>query len=93
MSRDTFTPELHLRQPKCTYSACGPFTKHRERIQKYREVGDLKHIYKTQLDKACCDHGAVYSDSKDLAKITISKKILKDKAYKIVINTVDINED
>ena len=93
MSGDTFTTELHLRQPKCTYSACGPFTKHRERIQKYREVGDLKHIYKTQLDKACCDHGAAYSDSKDLAKITISKKILKDKAYKIVINTVDINED
>ena len=93
MSRDTFTPELHLRQPKCTYSACGPFTKHREKIQKYREVGDLKHNYKTQLDKACFDHGAVYSDSKDLAKITISSKILKDKVYKIVINTVDINED
>ena len=93
MSRDTFTPELHLRQPEFTYSACGPFTKHRERIQKYREIGDLKHIYKTQLDKACFDHGAVYSDSKDLAKITISSRILKEKAYKIAINTVDINED
>ena len=29
---DNFMPELHLKQPECTYSACGPFNKHRERI-------------------------------------------------------------
>ena len=33
LREDKFIPELHLRQPRFTYSACGPFTKHRERIQ------------------------------------------------------------
>ena len=38
--------ELHLKQPGFTYSACRPFTKHRERIQKFRETGNLKHLYR-----------------------------------------------
>ena len=56
-ARDKFMPELHLRQPGFIYSACRPFTKHRERIQKFKEIGDLKHIYKTELDETCfsCD--------------------------------------
>ena len=64
---DKFMPKLHLRQPGFTFSACGPFTKHQERITKLRQASDLKHSYKNQLDKACfaCDAG--YSDSKDLA--------------------------
>ena len=36
-------PELHLKQPEFTYSACGTFTKHLERIQKLREISNLKH--------------------------------------------------
>ena len=35
---------LHLKQQRFIYSACGPFTKHRETIQKFRKTGDLKHI-------------------------------------------------
>ena len=42
-------------------------TKHRERIKKFRETGNLKHIYKNKLDKVCFDDDAAYSDSKDLA--------------------------
>ena len=60
-------PELHLRQPGFTYSACGLFTKHREKIQKFGETGDLKYIYKNELDEACFPHDASYSDSKNLA--------------------------
>ena len=86
MTGDKFMPESHLRQPGFTYSACGPFTKHHERIQKFRETGNLKHLYRNELDKACFAHDAAYSDSKDLAKRTISDKILKDKAYEIVRN-------
>ena len=63
-----------------------PFTKHRVRIQKCREKGNLKHIYRNKLDKACFSHDAAYSHSKDLAKRTISDNILKDKAYEIAIN-------
>ena len=45
-------PEIHLRQPQFTYSACGPFTRHEERIQKFKETGDTNYIYKNELDKA-----------------------------------------
>ena len=52
LAGDMLMPKLHLRQPKFTYSACGPFTKHHERIKKFRETGDLKYIYKNELGKA-----------------------------------------
>ena len=70
-------PELRLKQPGFTYSACGPFTKHRERIQKLRKTGNFKYLYRNELDKPCFAHDAAYSDCKDLAKRTISDKILK----------------
>ena len=41
--------ELHLKQPGFTYSGCGPFTKHSERVQKFRETGNLKHLYRNEL--------------------------------------------
>ena len=86
LTGDKFMPELHLKQPGLTYSACGPFTKHHERTQKFRTTGNLKHLYKNELDKACFAHDAVYSDSKDFVKRTISDKILKDRAYEIARN-------
>ena len=79
-------PELYQKQPGFTYSACGPFSKHRERIQKFRETGNLKKLYRNELDKAYFAHDTGYSDSKDLAKRTISDKILKDRAYEIARN-------
>ena len=79
-------PELHLKKPEFTYSACGPFTKHHDRIQKFRERGDLKHLYRNESDRACFAHDEAYSDSKYLAKRTISDKILKDKADEIPRN-------
>ena len=63
---DQFMPELHLKEPGSTYSACGPFTNHRERIQKFIETGNWKHLHSNKLDKACFAHDAAYSDSKDL---------------------------
>ena len=78
--------ELYLKQPGLTKSVCGSITKHCERIQKFRETGNLKHLYRNELDKACFVHHVAYSDSKDLAKKTISNKILKERAYKIARN-------
>ena len=75
--------ELHLRQPEFTYSACGLFTKHRERVKKFRETANLKRVYKNEWDKSYFTHDVAYSDRKDLAKINVSDKILKDRAYKI----------
>ena len=74
-------PEIHLRQPQFTYSACGPFTKHKQRIKKFRGTGDTNHIYKNELDKACFVHDAAYSDSKDITKRTVADKIFKNKAF------------
>ena len=76
-------PEIHLRQPQFTYSACEPFTKHEQRTQKFRETGDTNYIYNNELDKACFVHDAAYSDSKDLTKRTVADKILKNKAFDI----------
>ena len=84
---DKFMPEMHLKQPEFTYSACGPFTKNKERIQKFKETGDTKYIYRNELDKACFQHDMTYGDFKDLARRTSSDKVLRDKASNIAKNT------
>ena len=73
-------PKLYLKQLGFTYRPCGPFAKHRERIQKVRETGNLKHLYRKELDNTCIANNA-YSDSIYLAKRTFSDKCLKDRAY------------
>ena len=76
-------PEMHLKQPGFTCSACGPFTKNKERIEKFMQTGNTDFIYKNELDKACFQHDMAYSKPKDLAKRTQSDKGLRDKAFKI----------
>ena len=44
--------EIHLKQPRFTYSTCVPFTKNKERIQKFKETGDTNYINKNELDQA-----------------------------------------
>ena len=44
LAGDKFVPEMHLKQPGFTYSACGLFTKNKERIQKFKETGDTSYI-------------------------------------------------
>ena len=86
LTGDKFMPELHLNQQGFFNSVCGPFTNNRERIHKFRETGNLKHLYRNELDKSCFTHDPEYSDSKDLAKRTILDKILKDRADEITRN-------
>ena len=83
LAGDKFMPEMHLRQPGFTYSACGPFTKNKERIEKFMQSGNIDFIYKNELDKACFQHDMAYGKSKDLIKRTQSDKVLRDKAFKI----------
>ena len=78
---DKFMPKMHLKQPGSAYS--GPFTKNKKRIQKFKETGDTKYIYKIELDKACFQHNMAYEDFKDLARRTTSDKVLRDKAFNI----------
>ena len=86
LARDKFMPKMHFKQPGFIYSACRPFTKNKERIQKLKETGDTSYIYKNELDKACFQHDMVYGDFKDLARRTASDKILRDKAFNIAKN-------
>ena len=57
---DQFMPEMHLKQLGFTYSACGPFTENKERIEKFMQTGNKDFIYKNELDKACFQHGMAY---------------------------------
>ena len=76
---------MHLKQP-FTNSACKQFTKKKERIQKFKETGNTKYVYKNELDKACFQHDMAYGDFKDLARKTASDKVLRDKAFNIAKN-------
>ena len=78
-----FMPKIHLKQPSFSYSACGPFTKNKERIEKLMQTGNTDFIYRSELDKTCFQHGVAYDKSKGLAKRTQCDKVLRDKAFKI----------
>ena len=85
---DKFMPEMHLKHPGFTYSACGPFTKNKKRIEKFIQTGNTDFIYRNELNKACFQHDMAYGKSKDLVKRTQSDKVLKDKAFKIAGNSI-----
>ena len=53
LTGDAFIPEILLEQPGFKYSACGPFTKNKERIKKFRKTGDSRYIYQNELYKVC----------------------------------------
>ena len=77
---DKFMSEMHLKQPGFTYSAYGPFTKNRQRIEEFMQTESTSFIYK---NKACFQHDMAYGDFNDLVKRTQLDKVLKDKAFKI----------
>ena len=86
LTGDKFMTEMHLRQPGFTYIACGPFTKNKQRIQKFVETGDTKYIYKNESDKPCFQYDMAYGDFKNLKRRTQSDKVLKYKAFEIGSN-------
>ena len=83
---DKFMPEMHLKQSGFTYSARGPFTKNKERIDKFMQTGNTDFIYKNELHKACFQDDMAQGKSKDLAKRTQSDKVLRNKAFKIMMH-------
>ena len=83
LAGDKFMPEMHLIQPGFTYSACGPFTKNKERIKE----DDSRHVYQNVLDKGCFQHDMAYGDFKDLnRRTTAADKVLPDEAFNIAKN-------
>ena len=86
LTGDKFLLEMLLKQPGFTYSACGLFTKNKEKIIKFMLTGNTNYIYKTDLDKAYFQHDMAYGENKDLTKRTQLEKVLRDKAFKIASN-------
>ena len=86
-----FMPEMHLKQPWFAYSACRPFTKNKERIQKSKKTGDTNYIYKNEFDKTF-QRDMTYEDLKDLARRTASGKVLRDKDLILlkILNVIEI---
>ena len=85
---------MHLGQPGFTYNACGPFTKNKERIRKFKETGDSRYIYQYELDKACFQHDITYGSFKGLTRRTAGDKVFHDKAFNIAKNSKqDTNMD
>ena len=86
LAGDRFMSEMHWKQPEFRYSACGPLTKNKTRIQKFKATGDSKYVYKNELDKACFQHDVAYADFKDLPRRTVSDKVTNDKTFEIASN-------
>ena len=58
LAGDKFMPEIHSRQPQFVYSACGHFTRHKERIKKFKHSAHADHkdlINRTKSDKILRD--------------------------------------
>ena len=84
---DKFMPEIHLKQPRFVYSACGPFTRHKERIKEFKRTGNINLLYKNALDKACFKHDVAYAKYKDVENRLIADDKLKNSAYDIASNS------
>ena len=83
---DKFMPEMHLRQPRFVYSACGPFTRHKERIKEFKRTGNINLLYRNVLDKASFKHDAAYAKYKDVKNRLIADDKLKNSSYDIASN-------
>ena len=81
---DRFMPEMHLKQLGFIYSACGLFTKSKERIDMFMQTGNTDYIHKNEVDKTCFQHDMAYGKTKHLTKKTQSDNISRDKTFKIV---------
>ena len=79
-------PKMYLRQPGFTYSARGPFTTNKERIQNFKETGESRYSYENKLDKACFQHGMAPGHFEILPRRTASDKVLRDRASNIAEN-------
>ena len=86
LAGDKFMPEMHSRQPRFVYSACCPFTRHKERIQEFKRTGDTRLLYRSELDKACFKHDAGYAKYKDVENRLISNQKLRNSAYDTASN-------
>ena len=85
LAQDKFMSGTHFKRPGSTYSSCGPFTKKKEIIQKFKETGGSGYIYQNKLDKTLFQHYMAYGDFKDLLRKTTSGKVLHDMIKHLIL--------
>ena len=78
--------EIYLRQPGFTCCICGPFTKNKEKIQKFKETADSWYIYQNRLDQVCFQHDMAYGDFKVLPRRKAPGEVLRDKSFNFARN-------
>ena len=79
---------MYLWDPKVKkYSACGPFTRHQQRINGFMKDGKISHIAKNRLGAACFQHDSAYAKYKDRLNRKQSDVVLKNKASRIAGDT------
>ena len=83
---DKLMPEMHLRQPIFVYSACGPFTRHKERIKEFKRTVNTRYVYRNELDKACFKHDVTYAKYTDVENRLIAGDKSQNSGYDIAIN-------
>ena len=86
LTGDKWYLKMHLKQREFVYSACSPFTKNKQIIQKLMQTGYTNYIYNNDHDKACFQDDRAYGEYKGLTKRTLSDKVLRDKLFKIASN-------
>ena len=87
-------PEIHLRQPGSTYSACEQFPESKIRIQKFKETADSRYIHQNKLEIDFFKYDMAYGDFKDLTRRKVSDKILRNKNLTLlkILNMMDFKE-
>ena len=75
LAGDKFMPEMHLKQPGFTYSACGPFTKKKKRIETFLQTGNTDQF--KFFDKKSSGRGVVNEPNHQLAN-ELHKRIIKE---------------
>ena len=71
---DKYVPEMHLKQPGFTYSACGPFIKNKEIQILFIKMNLIKLVFYTIR---------LMAKSKDLGERTQSDKVFRNKEFRI----------
>ena len=77
LAGDKLMPEMHLKQPYFTYSACGSFTKNKERIEKFMQTGNTDFIYRNKLDRACFQNVMTCGKSRLNKKNSIRQSLMR----------------
>ena len=77
LAEEKYMPEMHLKHPGFTYSACGPFTTNKERIKKVKETWNPSYNYQTESHKVCFQHDISYEHLKDLNRIAAADELFK----------------